>query len=150
MKSLGEYLQYGIAKFIVHYPMLGSHDLWASGISQLLYYLYGDISKRSALWFFFFFFFFFFYLDVPNLLACSYAKLIWDYGSHTQTVGLLGRVTSCVGRPLPTQDNTNLEQNADRYPWFEWDSNSRSQRLSGWRNFTPYTARLLWSTLWFW
>jgi hypothetical protein len=46
---------------------------------------------------------------------------------------VLERVISRVARPLPTQNNTNIE----RHPCFEWDPNPRSQCLSGRRHFTP-------------
>jgi hypothetical protein len=43
-------------------------------------------------------------------LACFLSELIWNYGSYTQLVELLGRVISPVTRPLPKQDNTNKEE----------------------------------------
>jgi hypothetical protein len=42
-------------------------------------------------------------------LACFLLELIWKYGSHRHLEGLLGPMISPVARPLPTQDNTNIE-----------------------------------------
>jgi hypothetical protein len=39
-----------------------------------------------------------------------------------------------VARPLSTQDN-KTQNNGDRHPCLEWDSNPRSQSLSGRRYF---------------
>jgi hypothetical protein len=38
------------------------------------------------------------------------SELIWYYGYYRQAVALLGRVSSPIARPLPTQDNTNTEE----------------------------------------
>jgi hypothetical protein len=58
--------------------------------------------------------------------------------SFTQTVGFLGRgISPSQGRYLDTGQH--------RYPWFEWDSNTRSQCLSERRQFMPSTALPVWS-----
>jgi hypothetical protein len=41
---------------------------------------------------------------------CFPSELIRNYGSYRESVGLLGRVISLVGRPPPTQDNGNTEE----------------------------------------
>jgi hypothetical protein len=38
------------------------------------------------------------------------SELVWNCGSYSQSVGLLGRGIIPVARPLPTQDNTNTEE----------------------------------------
>jgi hypothetical protein len=43
-------------------------------------------------------------------LACFPSELIWIYGSYRQSVWLLGQRISPVGRPLPTQGNTSIEE----------------------------------------
>jgi hypothetical protein len=45
-----------------------------------------------------------------DLLTSFPSELFWNYGSYRQLVGLLGRVIKPVERPLPTQDNTNIEE----------------------------------------
>jgi hypothetical protein len=63
------------------------------------------------------------------------------------TVGLLGRqISPSQGRYLHTEQH-NHRPNAHRHPCLEWDSNPRSQRSSERRQFMPYIARPLWSTL---
>jgi hypothetical protein len=52
-----------------------------------------------------------------------------------------------VARPLPTHRTTQTQITADKPPFFERESNPRSQCLSGRRPFMPQTARPLWSAL---
>jgi hypothetical protein len=63
----------------------------------------------------------FFYLDGLDPPVCFPWDVIWNYRSYRQLVGLLGRMTSPVARPLPTQ-NTN-KRNTGRRPCLEWDAN---------------------------
>jgi hypothetical protein len=61
----------------------------------------------------------------------------------SQTVGLLGReISPSQGRFLNTGQHKH-RINAYLHPCLEWDSNPRSQRPSGRKQFMPYTARLL-------
>jgi hypothetical protein len=63
---------------------------------------------------------------------------------HLQTVRLHGReISPSQGRYLHTEEHKQ-RINAHRQPCFKWDWNQRSQCLSGWRRFMPYTARPLW------
>jgi hypothetical protein len=56
---------------------------------------------------------------------------------YTQSVGLLGRVTSMSqGRYLYTEQRKH-RLNAHRHPCLQWDSNPRCQRLSERRQFMP-------------
>jgi hypothetical protein len=50
-----------------------------------------------------------------------------------------------ASRSQPKQRITQTH-NKRRYPYLEWDSNPRSQRLSERRQFMRWTARLLWPT----
>jgi hypothetical protein len=55
----------------------------------------------------------------------------------TQSVGLLGRgISPSQDRYLHTGED-KYRINAHRHPWFEWDSNPRSQCWSGRRRFMP-------------
>jgi hypothetical protein len=63
----------------------------------------------------------------------------------TQTVGLLGRAISpSQFRYLHTEQHKH-RINAHRHPCLQWDSSPRSHRSSERRQFTPQTARPLWS-----
>jgi hypothetical protein len=63
----------------------------------------------------------------------------------TQLVGLLGwGISPSQGRYLHTGQHKH-RINAHRRPCLKWDSNTRSQCLSGQRQFMPQTARSLWS-----
>jgi hypothetical protein len=42
--------------------------------------------------------------------ACLSSEWIWNYGSHKQSVGLLGWVISPVARPLPAQESINTKE----------------------------------------
>jgi hypothetical protein len=66
---------------------------------------------------------FLFYLDSLGSLACAHSELILKCESYRESAGLLGRGNSPVGRPIPTQDNTNGTI-------LEWDSNQRPQYSS--------------------
>jgi hypothetical protein len=52
-----------------------------------------------------------------------------------------------AARPLRAHRKTQIQNKSKQYrhPWFEWDSNPRSQRSSYRRQFKPSTARQLWS-----
>jgi hypothetical protein len=71
----------------------------------------------------------------PSCRPWFFLFSIWNCGSYRQLT-LIWLVISPVARPLPTQDNTNTEE-THRHPRLEWDSNSRSQCLSGRRHFLP-------------
>jgi hypothetical protein len=59
----------------------------------------------------------------------------FSFLSHTQSVRLLGRgISPSQGRYLHTGQNKH-RINAHRYPFVEWDSNPRSQCLSGRNSF---------------
>jgi hypothetical protein len=70
---------------------------------------------------------------------------LFSFVNHTQSVGPLGGVISpSKGRYLHAEQHKH-RINAHRYPCLKWDSNPRSQCLSGLRRFMHYTARLPWS-----
>jgi hypothetical protein len=67
--------------------------------------------------------------------ACSIQNWFSNYESYSQSVGLLGRVMDpsqgrCLRRTTQSQDER-------RHPCLEWDSNSRSQCLSGRKRSVP-------------
>jgi hypothetical protein len=75
-------------------------------------------------------------------LACFPWELIWNYGPYRQLVGLLGRgISPSQGRYL--RRTTQTQEHPDIHPCLEWDSNSRSQCLSGRSYFVPYILRPL-------
>jgi hypothetical protein len=99
----------------------------------------GLFPSGSFFFFFFFFFLFFFYLDRLGCMACAHSELInyfRNYGSYRQLVGLLGRVaSSSQGRYL---HGTIQTQKQGRQICLEWDSNPRSQCLSGRQYVMPW------------
>jgi hypothetical protein len=77
----------------------------------------------------------------PALAAFSVS---WFF---TQSVEPLGwEISPSQGRYLHTGQHKH-RINAHRHSCLKWNSNSRSQRLSGRRQFMPQTARPLWSAL---
>jgi hypothetical protein len=53
-----------------------------------------------------------------------------------------------IARLLPMHGTTQTQnESIHRHPYFEWDSNRRSQRPSEWRQFMPLTTRPPWSAL---
>jgi hypothetical protein len=90
-----------------------------------------------------YFFFIRSFINVSTALCWAVSFAIF----FTQTVGLLGRVTSpSQGRHLHRTTQTQNKR-THRHPCLEWDSNPQSQRSSELRRFKPQTARPLWSAI---
>jgi hypothetical protein len=68
------------------------------------------------------------HLPIQNLASESYESIIWTF-VRTPWTG-----DQPFARPLPIQDNTT-QKNAYTHPYFERDSNPRSQCSSGWRQY---------------
>jgi hypothetical protein len=87
-------------------------------------YLHESLKQRKQ-------FFLFILLHGLGSLACSCSELI----RKLWTLQIVGRipwtVDQAVARPLPKLEKT--QRNAYRHRCFEWDSNLRSQCLSGWK-----------------
>jgi hypothetical protein len=97
-----------------------------------------------------------FSLDFRSIRRCNLSiygstALCWALAafsvswSYTQSAGLLGRgISPSQGRYLQKGQHKHNKR-TNRHPCLEWDSNPRSQCLSGRRQFMPETARPLWS-----
>jgi hypothetical protein len=88
--------------------------------------------------------------------TCMYGftALCWNLAAFsdsyffTQSVGLLGQgIRPSQGRYLHTGQHKH-RITAHTHPFLKWDSNPRSQCLSGRRQFMPQTAWPLWSAIW--
>jgi hypothetical protein len=83
--------------------------------------------------------------DIDSIYLWLYRPLLdldsfFSFLVSTQSARLLGRGSARRKAATCTQDNKN-RINAHRHPCLKWDPNSRSQCLSGRRQFIPKTAR---------
>jgi hypothetical protein len=83
------------------------------------------------------------YCSTTLYFAFATFSVSWSY---TQLVGLLGRgISPSQGRYLHAGQHKQNKRTQYRHPYFEWDSNPRSQHPSDRRQFIPLTAQPLWS-----